>query len=146
MENQYRVHINLESVVDRPDSPQETTELKTEGQFYIKDEAYYLLYEERMEEGEAVRNTLKVTDREALVIRKGAVSMRQPLVEGEKTKGVYQNPLGNMHIETKTKQADIRWSQETASGQIVLRYDLNMENQPVGRFQLIFNLWEVQST
>lgn len=145
MSGKYDVQIQLKSTIDRADSPEEKTEVKTSGYFYIKNGAYYLKYKEEADAGEKISTTVKVLDDEALIIRSGPISMRQHLVPGEVTEGFYRNPLGDMMMSTKTHRCDAQWKPEEGVGTIKLSYDLDMQQQPIGHFQLIFTIWEVQS-
>ncbi|WP_176222142.1 DUF1934 domain-containing protein [Tuberibacillus sp. Marseille-P3662] len=145
MEDKYDVDIKLNSTIERPDMPREATVSHTQGQLFIKDKTYYLRYTENMEGIGDVSNTIKMDDTEAVVIRKGPVSMRQHLVPGEETQGVYHNPFGQMTMVTNTKQCAILWDSGKAKGHIDLRYHLKIQGEPVGAFKLIFEIQEVHT-
>ncbi|GGE28706.1 hypothetical protein GCM10011391_04100 [Pullulanibacillus camelliae] len=144
METTFEVKIRLKSVIKHTDMGPETTVLHTKGVLYIKGGAYFLRYKEEMEGVGSVDHTVKIKGDEALILRTGAVSMRQPLKVGEALTGSYNSPYGQMETVTTLNRCEAGWQDKSRNGRLLISYDLVLQGQAVGRFTLTFKLEEVQ--
>jgi uncharacterized beta-barrel protein YwiB (DUF1934 family) len=126
---QLPVKINVKTTIDH----EETFELVLFGQYYKKENASYLQYEEVMEEG-SVRTIVKMTPGEGLILRSGAVKMRLPFQVNRKMNGSYEMPFGRFETTTKTKK--IEHSFDNGQGRIDILYDFTMQGSPAGTYHL----------
>ncbi len=115
------------------DGENEAFELTTFGRYYEKNESIFLQYEEVIEEG-TVKSIVKVSKKEALILRSGAVNMRMVFEEDKKHAGRYETPFGIMRIETMTKRLDHQVGSNTGSMDIL--YDLHMQGALAGTYHL----------
>ena len=145
MSSAIKVEIRVKSEIKYVEMPLEQTLLHTKGLLNIKDETYYLRYEEEMEGIGPVHHTIKIKGDEALILRKGSVSMRQPLKIGEALEGTYQSPIGMMQTCTKMNQCGADWKASKGTGYLTLGYHLDLQGQAVGQFKLTFKLREAKS-
>jgi len=144
MEKTLDVKIKLKSVIKHADMGSETAVLHTKGVLYIKEKTHFLRYREEVEGMGSVDHTIKIKEDEALIIRSGAVSMRQPLKIGEGLAGTYTSPYGQMDTVTTLHRCEVDWQDESGMGCLIIGYDLVMQGQAVGRFVLTFTLEEVR--
>ncbi|MEH7343257.1 DUF1934 domain-containing protein [Bacillus sp. JJ1532] len=123
----------------------DTFELIAFGRYYIKENARFLQYEEAMEEGMA-KTIIKVSDKEGLIMRSGAVRMRLPFIMNKKLKGSYHTPYGVFEIETMTKRLDHQFNEQTGNGSIDLLYELKMQGASSGTYHLSITFEEEEES
>ncbi|GGH87032.1 uncharacterized beta-barrel protein YwiB (DUF1934 family) [Pullulanibacillus pueri] len=144
MESQITVDIRLKSEMKAADMPLERTLLHTKGLLNIKDDVYYLRYQEEVEGVGSAHHTIKIKGDEALILRRGPVALRQPLKLGESLEGTYKSPVGNMQTVTHMNKCLVNWQGSKKSGYFVLGYQLSMQGQAIGQFTLTFKLREAK--
>lgn len=153
---------------------EETLEQYVQGHMYRKNGVYYLTYIENMNEEEVnenvrVQNTLKIEKNSVKAIRQGAVRMHHIYHLGQTTQGKYETPLGTFDMETMTTQCQFqpvafydgkpsleREQQNKAQkeslkdhhekGELLLRYNLTLNQQSAGQFQLQIVITKARET
>jgi len=140
METTLAVKVRLKSIMKHADGDSETAVLHTKGVLYIKGKTYFLRYREEVEGLGPVDHTIKIKGDEALILRAGAVSMRQPLKIGKDLAGTYTSPYGQMDTVTTLNRCEVDWNGKNRSGCFIIGYDLAMQGQAVGHFVLTFKL------
>lgn len=111
----------------------ETFELTTFGRYYEKSEAFFLQYEEVMEEGN-VNSIVKISKSDILILRSGAINMRMVFEMNKKRIGRYETPFGTMGISTRTKR--LAYDIEATSGNVDILYELHMQGALAGTYHL----------
>lgn len=91
-----------------------------------------------------MKTIIKIQDEQVLIMRSGAVSMRQTHVKGEWTTGTYTSELGTFALQTKTDNVLFKWSDEKKKGQLFLTYALLLSEQEAGRYTITLNLKEAK--
>jgi uncharacterized beta-barrel protein YwiB (DUF1934 family) len=108
----------------------EIMESTATGEFFQKENASYLQYEESSDQG-SIRTTVKVAGNEALILRNGAVKMRLPFALYQPMRGTYKLPFGKFETMTLAKNISL------SKGKIDLLYDFSMQGAPsVGTYHL----------
>lgn len=123
--NETPVKITVTTTINQ----QETLELVVFGNAYQKGEAFFLQYEEVLEEG-TVRTIVKVARNEALILRGGAVKMRLPFHLQKEMRGSYEMPFGVFETTTLAKKI------ERTEGLIDIHYDFSLDGAPAGTYQM----------
>lgn len=139
MENQHDVNILLSSTIER-DGTKEETQLYITGQFYIKNESYYLRYKEEIEDLGQIDHTIRINKDEGIILRKGVIDMRQPLKVGESKEGTYKGPFGAMQTLVDTDCCDVQWNEDNGEGMLTIRYFLYMQGEAFGRVTLVYQI------
>nr|WP_064091973.1 DUF1934 domain-containing protein [Rossellomorea aquimaris] len=116
-------------------------ELVSFGRYYEKGNAVFLKYDEVQEEG-TTHTIVKITDRQALILRSGAVKMRMAFNELEEQNGSYESQLGTLMLTTKTKNVSHTQVDSKVEGDFNLSYELNMQGSPVGDYEMSINYKE----
>lgn len=116
MNRETPVIIHVQSVVNEG-TDSETIEFQTTGQYYLKNNKIYLVYHEEHELGK-VKTTVKAQADEVLIIRSGAIRMKQRFLPDVQTRSLYKMPFGELELGVDTKEIDI------SSGAIRLVYDM----------------------
>jgi uncharacterized beta-barrel protein YwiB (DUF1934 family) len=119
------VKINVKTTINN----EETFELVVFGQYYQKNGAAFLQYEEAAEEG-TVKTIVKTAEDEALILRSGAIKMRLPFQLHKTLNGSYEMPFGRFETTTVTRRMEI----ERNSFDIL--YDFNLQGSPAGTYHL----------
>lgn len=143
MSDKISVVIDLTSTV-RNGPDEETTRNRVQGDLLSKGQATYIRYEEQAEDEESVRNVVKITDEEMVILRNGPVSMNQRFREGQTTEGHYGTPFGDMHMETATERMEYTREPGQGTGEIILEYRLKLQGNQLGRVRLTFTFREVK--
>jgi uncharacterized beta-barrel protein YwiB (DUF1934 family) len=125
------VKIKVKTTIDQ----QDTFELTVFGQYYKKENASFLRYEEVMEEG-SVRTIVKVGADEALILRSGAVKMRLPFKLARTVIGSYEMPFGRFETTTTAKRIKLE------DGLIDILYDFTLQGTPSGTYHLEISFQE----
>ncbi len=125
--------IKVKTTIDQS----ETFELTVFGRGYQKGDAFFLQYEEVLEEG-SVRTIVKAAGKEALILRSGAVKMRLPFLLHAKQRGSYEMPFGVFETETLAKRI------EHSEGRIEILYDFTMHGAHAGTYHLEITYQEEQ--
>ncbi len=116
--------------------------LEAAGELYRKNDFIYVTFTETLKDIGEVNTLLKVGDEQITVIRKGAVSMRQPFFLGEVTSGSYETPFGKLATEANTDQVSIHWSDDGNKGDISFGYDLTLQGSAAGRYDVKISIEE----
>ncbi|HDR6273581.1 DUF1934 domain-containing protein [Bacillus cereus] len=136
------VHVHFVTEI-REGARKETVAFEANGQYYVKCQGTYVTFQEPNEQGE-VKTIIKIQDEQVLIMRSGAVSMRQTHVKGEWTTGTYTSELGTFALQTKTDNVLFKWSDEKKKGQLFLTYALLLSEQEAGRYTITINLKEAK--
>ena len=103
----------------------ETVEIITPGQYYCKGNKHYVLYEEVMEEDHSVtKNTIKISDHQIDILRKGAVSVHMTFEENKNNITYYNTPFGQLLIGLNTYKIQKNVSENGI--EIIINYGLEM--------------------
>lgn len=119
------VKINVKTTINN----EETFELVVFGQYYQKNSASFLQYEEAAEEG-TVKTIVKIAGEEALILRSGAVKMRLPFQLHKTLNGSYEMPFGRFETTTLTR----KMTHDDNSFDIL--YDFTLQGSPAGTYHL----------
>ena len=119
------VKINVRTTINN----EETLELVVFGQYYLKNGARFLQYDETTEEG-TVHTIVKTAHDKALILRSGAVKMRLPFQLHKTLNGSYEMPFGRFETTTTTREL----AQDENSFDIL--YDFTLQGAPSGTYHL----------
>ena len=111
------------------------------GQYLEKDTSKYIKYEEIIEEG-TIRTIIKVTEKEGLILRSGAVKMRLPFLINKQKIGSYESPYGVFQLITDTKRLALEIEQHTTTGSLDILYDLKMQGSNNGTYHMTISFKE----
>ncbi|ASB86970.1 DUF1934 family protein [Bacillus sonorensis] len=120
MDRETPVKIHVKSVIQEG-SDLETIEFRTTGFYYMKKDKVYLSYHEEHEAGK-VKTIVKASENEVLVMRSGAIEMKQRFIRGSRTVTHYKMPFGRLELGVNTK--DISVNHQPLNGNINIVYDM----------------------
>lgn len=73
------------------------------GEYYFRNGAHYIMYEEMMEEETTpIKNVIKLREKEFTLTKKGIVNVQMVFTEGRKTMTSYATPFGNIMLALDT--------------------------------------------
>lgn len=94
------------------------------GEYYFRNGAHYLLYDEIMEEEEAsIKNMIKLREKEFTLTKKGTINVQMVFAEGRKTMTSYITPFGNIMIALDTSRITI----EERENELKIHIDYGLE-------------------
>lgn len=83
------------------------------GEYYFRNNAHFVLYEELLEGfEEPVRNMIKLRDKEFILSKKGPLNVQMVFSEGKKTMTDYCTPFGNILVAMETHHIDVEETEE----------------------------------
>ena len=114
-------------------------ETTNKGQLSEREEVLYVLYEEKTEEGEVVKNLLKIEKEllRASLKKSGAVSWKMVFEQGKYEKSEYQTPYGTLEIGAETKEVKAEKKEEKTSLQLVYTLFIQGEKQADCRLEIM---------
>lgn len=135
--NVHQVSIVFTSRSANGDQP--VRSVRRSGQIAEGADGFYLLFQDTVEEAGTVDYSIKFGNREALIRRKGALPLRQPLALGVSMEGSYQSPFGTLPTEAVARRIEADWDAAKGQGRATLSYELTMQQEPAGNFEMIFS-------
>ena len=117
------------------DGEKDTIEVITNGSCYEKNGKWYILYEEVMDELNAVtKNTVKISADTVEVTKKGLINAQMIYETGKKNVCNYATPMGQILMGITTK--DIQFRLEENKIYLDIQYALEMYGQHVSSSRL----------
>ncbi|MCV9885772.1 DUF1934 domain-containing protein [Metabacillus halosaccharovorans] len=118
-----QIHV-LSEIRKEHEQDKETIEMNTTGEQFLKGNTVYLRYDEQHELG-SVKTTVKIAPEEVMVMRSGAVTMKQRFIQGQKTMTDYATPFGKLQLEINTNSLTI--DKTELEDRLVILYDLQID-------------------
>lgn len=125
MDQETPVNIHVKSVI-REGSDTETIEFRTTGFYYMKKDKIYLSYHEEHDAGK-VKTIVKASENEVLVMRSGAIEMKQRFRPGSRTVTHYKMPFGRLELGVDTKAVSV--THQPPDGKISVEYDMIVSDE-----------------
>jgi len=127
--------INIRTTqVDINTKQDEVIELITEGKFYKKNDAYYLVYDESEISGmQGTTTTLKIKGELVILRRIGSNSSIMEFEKNKRYKTQYKTPYGSMAMEMLTKNVNVYIREEPLQIDIKIEYDILIKNMFEGK-------------
>lgn len=104
----------------------EKVELATEGEYFNRNEKHFILFDEPDETGEIIKNTIKISDNQIDIIKRGVNNVHMVFHENKESKTNYNTPFGNLIMQMNTTSLLI----EEGKNQILIdiKYDLSIND------------------
>ena len=118
-------------------------ELTTEGMFYERNGAFYILYKElekNSEDPQEVTTFLTIKDNSVILTRKGAVELSQEYRQGVLNRSSYITCYGKIQLSVLPHCVD--YDLTVMGGRITLEYDLFFDDKLVSHNELLLNIKE----
>lgn len=126
------VIITMTTDIESSEEESERYVFQTKGTIKKMKSAYYLRFDEVVEEVGTVHNTFKIEDERLTVLRQGPLSMRQQLEVGLVTDGVYRTPFGTLPFSVEAKDISFSWDENSLKGRLDYTYLIKL-GSPVAR-------------
>ncbi|WP_226527912.1 DUF1934 domain-containing protein [Metabacillus niabensis] len=120
-----QIHV-LSEICKEHEQDKEIIEMNTTGEQFLKGNTVYLRYGEDHELG-SVKTTVKIVPGEVMVMRSGAVTMKQRFIQGQKTMTDYATPFGKLQLEINTNSLTI--DKTELEDRLVILYDLQIDEK-----------------
>ena len=115
--------------------------IRSSGWKFSKGGSQFLQFIEENEAGR-IQTTIKCKDDETLLLRNGAVKMRQLFRTPGTTHGHYESIYGTLELLTRTDSIEHLWDEETGEGSLKLVYMMQMQGAEPGRYEMIVSYKE----
>ena len=124
------------------DDDEENIELITFGTLHHMPNATYIRYIEHVENNGKINTTVKYDGDEMLIIRSGAVKMKQLYKIGTETSGSYDSIHGTLDLTTRTNKLEHTIHPETNEETFHVSYNLFLQHENVGNYSLTLTVKE----
>ena len=135
------VTIKLHSSIRHPGQDEEKHELNAKGLLIEKAGKSYLKYEEQ-QSGKSIQTIVKLDSTDALIMRRGAVTMRLPFVASGERPGTYGSGPATFDLVVKTAKLDFTEQEDNSGGRFNVNYDLHAEGSLLGTYELTITYTE----
>lgn len=130
-----KVVITIKGSQKGPDGQVEKVNLMFKGRYVCKNGKHYLRYDDRkLVPKEIVSSTIKLSDEEMVILRRGPVETEQRFLLGQETRAEYHTPYGLMELVMSTKKLTVDFQAD--SGQAQLQYSMEANGSLVGEYDL----------
>ena len=130
---------------DVSDEELEQVETICPGEYYLRNQGHYVLFQEMVEGfAEPVKTMIKLKNKELTLTRKGPVNVQMVFTEGKKTMTDYMTPFGNILLGLDTSQMEIEETEDKMK--IHIKYVLEANYQYVSDCQIHIEISSVQKT
>ncbi|HJF33180.1 MAG TPA: DUF1934 domain-containing protein [Sporosarcina psychrophila] len=140
-EKERYVKIKLHSSIRHPGLDEEKHEVNAKGLLIEKAGKSYLKYEEQ-QSGNSVQTIVKLDSANALIMRRGAVTMRLPFVKAGERPGTYGSGPATFDLVVKTEKLDFTENEDRSGGRFNVIYDLLAEESLLGTYNLTITYTE----
>ena len=124
------VLLSIKGLYAEDNEDADSIETLTPAEFYVKENVYYLFFEEIMDDSTGVtKSRIKYSDKCFELTRKGEVSVHLLFEEGKKTLNTYQMPYGNLVVGLDTRRIQMNETDEEI--RIVIDYAMEINYQQV---------------
>lgn len=131
----------VDNEVGQSASDEELDQIETicPGEYYYKNGAHYVRYEEIMEDlPESIRNMIKVRGKEFSLWKKGPVNVQLVFSEGKKTMTDYFTPFGNILVAMDTREVQVTESEDCL--EIHIAYGLEANYQFIADYNITIEI------
>lgn len=128
------VDIQLKTTI-RDDEQKETIENKYKGRYFNKGTTDVLLYEEKTEDNETIKNFVTIQPDRVNIKRSGAITMNQQFVSKQITECYFSHPHGRIHMETFTNEINLHPPKESV-GEVSIAYTVKLNGQEKRQHEL----------
>jgi uncharacterized beta-barrel protein YwiB (DUF1934 family) len=105
---------------------EETVEVVSSGEYFYKNGKHYILYQEISEDVEDISNcTLKISEKQVDIIKKGASNVHMSFSENENSMTIYQTPFGELQVGIHTTYLSVAQEEDKISVNIKYALDVN---------------------
>ena len=126
------VLLSIKGLYTEDNEDADSIETLTPAEFYIKENIYYLFFEEIMDDSTGVtKSRIKYSDKCFELTRKGEVSVHLLFEEGKKTLNTYQMPYGTLVVGLDT--ARIQKTETEEEIKIAIDYAMEINYQQVSQ-------------
>ncbi|QGG47074.1 DUF1934 domain-containing protein [Heliorestis convoluta] len=103
-------------------------ELVTPGTFFLRDQSYYIIYQETEITGmEGTTTTVKVEPQKITLNRMGAQELKQTFEKNKANHSIYATPYGTLNLTVIPSKVEVSMHQE--GGTIDLAYELQVDKK-----------------
>lgn len=128
--------------IQRVDDEKDVTELFTKGNFYRRNNNYYITYSESAATGfDGSKTTLKIEGSDRITLmRSGQVRSHLVVQSGERNIGMYGTEAGDMVIGVNTRCIDSKLTDD--GGDLYFSYSLDINSSLLSENEVFINIKE----
>ncbi|WP_024291955.1 DUF1934 domain-containing protein [Lacrimispora indolis] len=106
-----------------------TVEMITAGDYFLKNGNHYILYDEIQEDtGGVTKNTIKIRRSGLDIIKRGCASVHMTFEKDKKNMSCYATPFGELMIGISTKDIQIHEAEDSLKVRVAYSLDINYQH------------------
>lgn len=109
----------------------EAIEMISTGEYYYRNHKHYVIYDELLEESESITSTvkctIKITEKQIEVIKKGPTAVHMMFELGQNHMTYYSTLFGDLMIGVTTKSIHLQESDDLIEAQLAYALDMNYQ-------------------
>ena len=118
---------------------EEPIEVITAGQYFLKNDKHYVLYEEILEDmNEVCKNRIKIGKEQVEILKTGASNVHMVFEKGKKNLTYYNTPFGNLLIGIDTTK--IEFKEDSEMLELKINYSLEVNYSHVSDCSIIIKV------
>ncbi len=112
----------LQYEVDKDDA----VEIISVGEYYIRNNKHYILYEEVLEDLDGITNcTIKISEDQIDIIKRGSTNVHMIFEENKKNTTYYHTPFGDLQVGVYTSSIKVLEEEDRVVAEIKYGLDIN---------------------
>lgn len=121
--------IDIHSSIDQLDNDIQEIEMTTEGEWYEKNGASFIVYQESEISGmKGSKTILKIQGETITMTRFGAAASKMVFDTAQAMHSQYKTPYGNFDMAVQTRQLTEEMDFESLTGRVHIEYQMTLEN------------------
>lgn len=122
------VVVSLKGLQLAPDQQSDAVEVIAPGEYYIRNNKHYVLFEEIMDgETQTLKNMLKFNENYLEFTRKGPMSVHMIFEKGKKNLTYYYTPFGSIQIGIDATSIEVKETEDEIRAEVKYALDVNYE-------------------
>lgn len=130
-----QVCIQIRSIQTSGEGTKETFTTSAEGSFYEKNGAYYVMFEESVEDSvEVIKSRLQISEKGVLLRKTGALNWEMFFAKGEKRDSEYRTAFGILPMSVET--LELVRKEEKDCMELQIHYHLSSAGEAISTCQM----------
>ena len=122
------VLVSLKGLQLSPDEQSDAVEVIAPGEYYLRNDKHYILFEEAIEgEHEVSKNMIKFTKDSLEYSKKGPMNVHMIFEKGKKNLTYYYTPFGSLQVGINAASINVEETEDEIVAEVKYGLDINFE-------------------
>lgn len=112
---------------EKGNNEKDETKLVIPGEYFLKNDTHYILYEEKDENNQVVMNRIKIKNDVIEITKRGELNVHMIFERGKKNLTNYQTPFGTLFLGLDTEKIQLEEAEDRLK--IFIKYELEANHE-----------------